>query len=112
MAKKFRVAWITEPGHNFTPLLELADTLRFVLSGMEFGAWEITTTVEQNLREFNPALDLVVPSGRILSCWGFAQAVAAKMVDGEGYYNVAIWKDGSYEVVQWQVPSVLNREVS
>lgn len=105
MGKPYRIAWATEPGKNYSALLEHAESIRYVLSGMEYGSWELGETAWQNLKEFEPELDLLVPSGRILSCWAVSQGLFARLrAKGQSLYHVAIYHEGIYSITDWRLP--------
>lgn len=91
---KYRAAYVTEPGFDFSPLRELADHIVYVTSGFEKGVAEIKAAVEASLLDFEEDQDIFVPVGKVLSVFFAADCLASKK-----QLLVAVYDKRSYTIV-------------
>lgn len=71
MGHRYRVAWVFEdrPAKDFNALYEVADEIRYLTPGTKVGTdndmVDLAGNMQLRLQQFEPALDLLVPAGRI-----------------------------------------------
>jgi hypothetical protein len=99
MKKRFRVAWVMEPGFDYSVLTKDCEEIRFILSGLETGVSRITETAVRVLQDFDPNTDVVIPVGRVVPAW----IISAILVELTGFYSIGIYKGGVYHFEEWVI---------
>jgi len=89
----FRTIYVAEPSHDISALSVYTDKIKFITSGFE-SVKDIERIVEENLKEFDPIMDAVVPVGRVISSLIIGM-VLSKKCNGKPL-NMAVYKDKTY----------------
>lgn len=62
-SNKYRTAYVVQPAHDYTLLQKHCDRIKFMTSGYE-DAIDIVSRLKNELEDYDPTLDVIVPSGR------------------------------------------------
>jgi hypothetical protein len=67
MEKQFRYAFVAHNSkHDFTELKELCEEIKFLSTGYEQSE-DLSSIMEENMREFDASRDILVPVGNVAS---------------------------------------------
>lgn len=111
MKKPFRVAWITEPGYDFSAVEKYCEEVRFLTKGYEKDTMKMADSIHSSLADFNLSQDVIVPVGKVLSVWLVALSVNA-LQENEGTLNYAVYQGGDYSFRKWNLQKGLHEEVA
>lgn len=99
---KYRKAFITEPGYNFSALKGLVQENIFLTTKAEETLQDVQEAIQSNLKDFDPELDIIVPVGRTLLSF-----VVALEVAHHDKVRVAVYRGHGYQVVNMHQPATL-----
>ena len=105
MSKRFRTAFVLEKGklNDMSALEPHAEEIKFLLSGEERSA-EIAHRLHDNFMAFDPNLDVLIPTGRVISSFmfgylmGFATAFYIGIYRDKNYDFLRIWQNMFVEI--------------
>jgi hypothetical protein len=95
--KKYRVAWVVEPGKDFSALENLATEVRYITMGYEKSIEKISQSILESRKLFDPDNDIIVPVGRVLAVllvgliYGQIPRDIAFAIYSEGVYHEGLW---------------------
>ena len=96
--KRFRTAYVSQySAHDFTPLLDVCETVKFSSTGYE-AEGEVASAIKESLKDYNPSLDLIVPVGSVTINFIFGMVAARMWLSGN--FSVAFYKDGEYHITE------------
>lgn len=93
---KFRTVWVTEPGKDFSPALDVSEGIKFVCNGYEQGDGR-DGNIAEAVSRFDPEVDAWIPVGRVLTIAKTALELARRFPDKA--IVVGIYREGEYT---WQ----------
>lgn len=92
MEGKFKTAYVTvNTGHDFSALLEIADSIKFLTSGYEKEE-ELQAALRTALDNFDPMLDVIVPVGNVV-----ANLLLGSCINS--HFWIAVFHDKKYHAV-------------
>jgi hypothetical protein len=90
-SKRFRVAWVTEPGFAFNALAPHVQRIEFLTSGAEADFEARKAAISVKLLDFRASEDVVIPTGKVASNLAVGLALS-------GYRSIwiGLFRDGEY----------------
>lgn len=102
MKKPFRVAWITEPGYDFSAVEKYCEEVRFLTKGYEKDTMKMADSINSSLVDFDLSQDVIVPVGKVLSVWLVALSISA-LQGSVGKMSYAVYQGGDYSFRKWDL---------
>ena len=99
--KKFRTAYVSQnTSHDFSTLLEICETIRFVATGYEKEE-DLLPSLQESLKDYHPATDVIVPVGSV-TLNALIGMVVGQLVKEHHYstFRMAFFQDKEYHVAE------------
>jgi hypothetical protein len=94
--RHFRTAYVaSNTGHNFDPLLEFCDEIKFVTTGYEKEE-VLEKEIRKSLENFEPSLDILVPVGSVYTNMLIGMVIRHWWVFGS--ISIAFFQDQQYHI--------------
>lgn len=98
MQKKFRKAFISQSSkYDFHPITELCNEVVFITNGYETDT-RMLEKIQQSLKDFDPALDLLVPVGPVGVNLLVGMVIEAEHSSAKNI-AIALYRNKQYEIL-------------
>ena len=95
--QRFRTVYVVEPSkHDLSLLYEHCENMKFLSTGYEVYS-KLLEAIENNLIDFDPNRDAILPIGRVVST--FLVGIALANIQAEGNIMMGIFKGQEYEFI-------------